>query len=70
MGKARICSIETRKPRLGLGRFLDLRMTQSPFFYKDSNTLKYHIRKDPAYQHTHLHCSPSILGIKHTSCTY
>ena len=39
-GKATIFSMEIRKPRLGVGRFMKLSMTQIPSGCKDSSTFK------------------------------
>ena len=58
--------MEIRKPRLGLGKFLNLRMTQIPLGCEDSNTFKYITKKD-AY-HNHLQCTPIIDVIRNICC--
>ena len=51
-----------RKPRLGLGRFLNLRMTQILLVHKYFNKFKYHISKYAL--HNCLHHTPIADGIK------
>ena len=60
--KVRIVSIEIRRPRFGLGRCLNLRMTWIPLGRHNSNSFKYRISAD--IYHTRLHCTPIAYGIK------
>ena len=54
--------MEIRKLHLGIGRFLNLTMTQSPLGREDSNALKYRIMK--YIKHNCLHRTTIENGIE------
>ena len=60
--------MENIKTWLGLGIFLNLSITLVQFSYKDTNTFKYHTRKDS--YHTQLCCTPIVYGSRKILCEY